>query len=282
MNRVGEIDAQTKLLAIIGKPVGHSKSPQMHRCFSELCGLNYIYTAFNVEPEQLGAAIDGIRALGIAGVNVTAPYKFEVMQYLDEISDAAKKLGSVNTVVNTDGRLIGYNTDAEGFYRSLLRADMDIKDKDVLIFGAGGATQPIVVRFAELGAKSITVLNRTPERAQRLAEYVYSVTGFRVNTTRTLKHYDVVINTTSAGMAPQLDALPCENMDFIDAKTDCVDMIYNPWQTRFLTEAKKRGARTLNGLGMLIYQGILAFEYFTQTKLPPKAYEAAEKVVMPQ
>ncbi len=277
-----EIDAKTKLLAIIGEPVEHSKSPQMHKCFAELTSSNYIYTAFNVKKEQLGAAIEGIRALGIAGVNVTAPHKFEVMQYLDEISDQARRLGSVNTVVNRGGKLTGYNTDAQGFYRSLLRAGIEIKDKDILIFGAGGATQPVAVLFAEVGAKSITVVNRTKARAERLAEYVRKVSGYDIKTERVLAHYDVVINTTSAGMEPQIGILPCDDMDFIDENTACADMIYNPWETRFLAEAKKRGANTVNGLGMLIYQGIIAFELFTGRQLPPQAYEAAERVVRPQ
>lgn len=277
-----EISAKTKLLAIIGDPVEHSKSPQMHRKFAQLTGEDCIYTAFEVKKENLGAAIAGIRALGIKGVNVTAPHKFEVMQYLDEISDGARRLGSVNTVVNRSGRLIGYNTDAEGFYKSLLRGGIEIKNKDVLIFGAGGATQPVCVLFAQIGAKSITVVNRTKARAERLAEYVKSVEGYEIMTERTLAHYDVVINTTSAGMAPQLDALPCEELDFIDAETACADMIYNPWETRFLKEAKMRGAKTLNGLGMLIYQGIIAFELFCDTKLPEEAYEEAESVVRPK
>lgn len=277
-----EISAKTKVLGIIGDPIEHSKSPEMHKCFAELTNENYLYHAFHVTRDKLADAINGVRALGIAGVNVTAPHKFEVMQYLDEISDDAKMFGSVNTVVNRNGRLYGYNTDARGFYKSLLRVGIEIKGKDVLIFGAGGATQPIAVLFAMEGVKSLTVINRTEERAKRLADYVFEKTGLAVSTKRELSHYDVVINTTSAGMAPQLESLPCADIDFIDENTAVSDMIYNPWETRFLAEAKRRGAKTVNGLGMLIYQGIIAYELFTGATLPESAYETAEKVVIPK
>lgn len=276
-----KITAATKILGIIGDPVGHSKSPELHRCFAELTNTDYVYHAFHVTGDRLAEAIAGVRALGIAGVNVTAPHKLAVMQYLDEISDEAKRLGSVNTVVNRNGCLCGYNTDAQGFYKSVLRAGGEIKGKDVLIFGAGGATQPIAVLFAAEGAKTLTVINRTEERAKRLAEYTFNRTGKEVLTKRELAHYDVVINTTSAGMKPQLEALPSNSIDFIDENTFVADMIYNPRETRFLAEARRRGAKTVNGLGMLIYQGILAYELFTGTKLPENAYEAAERVVMP-
>lgn len=276
-----KLSGKTKQLAIIGDPVEHSKSPQMHKVFAELTNEDYIYTALHVKSENLEEAIKGIRALNFAGVNVTAPHKFNVMGLLDEISDEALKFGSVNTVVNKNGRLVGYNTDAHGFYKSLIKAGFEIKDKDVLIFGAGGATQPVVVLFAMIGAKSITVLNRTPERSKRLADYVYKMVGYTVETEKKKTHYDVVINTTSAGMAPQTDKMPGENLDFIDENTNVADMIYNPWETLFLKEAKKRGANTVNGMGMLIYQGILAYELFTGSKLPDNAYEEAEKVVKP-
>ncbi len=274
------VDAKTKVLGIIGDPVEHSKSPVMHAEFAKLTNENYVYTAFNVTKDKLKDAISGIQALGIAGVNVTAPHKESVIEFLDELSDEARLFGAVNTVVNRDGRLIGYNTDAEGFYKSLIREGIDIKGKDVLIFGAGGATRPIVVLFAIKGAKSITVINRTEQRAKKLAEYVKAAVGYDINTKMQLKHYDVVINTTSAGMEPQLDTLPYEDLSFIDSQTAVADLIYNPTETRFLELARNKGAKTVNGLGMLIYQGILAYELFTDKKLPQNAYDIAKKAVL--
>lgn len=274
------VDAHTKVLGIIGAPVKHSKSPQMHREFAKLTNVNCVYTAFNVTTDRLADAICGVRGLGIKGVNITAPHKFDVIQYLDEIDEQARLFGSVNTVVNRDGKLYGYNTDAEGFYKSILREGVDIVGKDVLIFGAGGATQPIIVLFAMKGAKSITVVNRTEERALRLKDYVKSVVGYEINTKMMLTHYDVVINTTTAGMETQIGILPYDDLSFIDSDTAVVDMIYNPFRTEFLKQAEMRGARTVNGLGMLIYQGILAYELFTDTKLPEDAFELAKKAVL--
>lgn len=273
-------DAHTKVLGIIGTPIEHTKSPLMHAEFAKLTNVNCVYTAFNVTKDGLADAIGGIRALGIKGVNVTAPHKIEVIKYLDEVSEEARLFGSVNTVVNRDGKLVGYNTDAEGFYRSLLAEGTDIKGKDILIFGAGGATQPVVILFALRGAKSITVINRTKERALRLKDYVKTAIDYEINIEILLEHYDVVINTTAAGMEPQVGVLPYEDLSFIDSDTVVADMIYNPWQTEFLKQAEIRGAKTINGIGMLIYQGIIAYELFTDTKLPDNAYELAKKAVL--
>lgn len=269
-----EINGHTRQLAIIGCPVEHSFSPQMHNYISERMGNNYVYTALEVRPEQLGDAVRGFRAMQFAGMNITAPHKFEVMQYMDEISERARQFGSVNTCVNRGGKLYGYNTDADGFYRSLLREGIQVKGRDILIIGAGGATQPIAVLFALEGAKSITVLNRTYANAKRLADYVYETVGYTINLQQTLPRYDVMINTTSVGMEPDVDGCPLEDFSFVDAHTAAADMIYNPEETVFLRRAREHGAqKTVNGLGMLIYQGIIAYELFTDTKLPEGIYE---------
>lgn len=276
-----EINGHTKQLAIIGMPVDHSFSPKMHNFISEKTGNNYVYTALPVKSENLKAAIDGVRALNIKGINVTAPHKIEVMKYLDEIAPQARKYGSVNTVVNRDGRLIGYNTDADGFYLSLVRAGIEVANKNILIIGAGGATQPLAVLLSEKNVNSITILNRTQQRAQQLADYVKSINGFEISIEQTLPEYDIVINTTSAGMAPQLDKYPTDmdRLGFICEKTSVVDMIYNPAETLFLKFARERGAKTLNGLGMLIGQGVVAYELFTDTHLPDDIFEIVAKEV---
>lgn len=263
-----DIDATTKQLAILGYPVEHSFSPRMHNFISEQMGKNYVYTALEVKPGSLKEAVGGIRALGFTGVNVTAPYKYEVMDYIDEVSGQAQLLGSVNTLVNRDGKLIGFNTDAQGFYQSLLQHGASVKGKDVLILGAGGATKPISVLFAQEGAKSITIVNRTMAKAEALADYVSQVCGYKVGTRQERSHYDIVINTTSVGMYPNIEASPVEDMSFVSDKTVVCDMIYNPAKTLFLKRAEEKGAKIINGLGMLIFQGIFAYELFTQTKLP--------------
>lgn len=261
------VDGHTKILGIIGDPVDHSFSPQMHNYISEKLNKNYLYCAMHVSEEELGNALQGIRAMNIAGVNVTAPHKIEVMKYLDEIDSEALSYGAVNTVVNRNGKLYGYNTDAQGFYLSLINAGINIKDKDILILGAGGACRPVCIKFLCEGAKSITVHNRTQQRAEELAKFVHDKTGLKINTAMEHKHYDVVINTTSAGMGERRDC-PINDFSFVDCDTDAADMIYNPSETVFLKNMKNAGARhAVNGLGMLIYQGIVAYELFCGEKL---------------
>lgn len=261
------VDGHTKILAIIGDPVDHSFSPNMHNYISEKLNKNYLYCAMQVKKENLKDAIQGIRALDIAGINVTAPHKIEVMKYLDEIDDEALLYGSVNTVVNKNGKLYGYNTDAQGFYLSLVNGGTEIKGKDLLILGAGGACRPVCIKFLNEGAKSITVFNRTQKRADELCEFVYEKTGKKINTHMEKKHYDVVINTTSAGMGENRDC-PISDFSFVDCNTDAADMIYNPPETVFLKNMKKFGAKNaINGLGMLIYQGIVAYELFCGEKI---------------
>ncbi len=274
------IDGHTKLLGLFGDPVEHSFSPQLHNYISEVYGLNYAYSALHVKPERLEDAVRGIVALNYAGVNVTAPHKIAVMQYLDFISEDAKKYGSVNTIKNVDGKLYGYSTDADGFYLSLLEGGAEVIGKDILIFGAGGATRPICVKFAMLGAKSITVINRTQSKADALAAFVKESCGYDVLTTRQHARYDLVINTTTVGMSPNTDACPTEDFSYVDADTAAADMIYNPAETVFLKKMRAHGAKTcINGLGMLIFQGIVAYEIFTDTKIDRAIFKDIKREV---
>lgn len=280
-----EINGHTQQLGIIGYPIEHTFSPVMHNFISDVVHNNFVYTAYCVLPENLGAAIAAVRTLGIRGINVTAPHKVEVMQYLDFIDPVARELGSVNTVVNRGGKLHGYNTDADGFCMSLEKNGIHIKNSKILILGAGGVTRPVLMRLIDHGASEITVLNRTKAKAVTLAEDMLSVKRFKVGTDIKSLDFDIVINTTSAGMEPQADALPIDSigeftdLSFINKDTAVVDMIYNPDETHFLAEAKKLGAKTMNGLGMLIYQGIIAYELFTDTVLPSDMGEQIKREV---
>lgn len=275
-----EIDGKTRLLGLMGYPIEHTYSPQMHNYISKIYNQNYTYSAFCVKPENLAAAFFGLSALGFAGVNVTAPHKTAVMQYIDHIDDTAKLYGSVNTVKFENGKTYGYNTDADGFYLSLLNAGIEIIGKDVLILGAGGAARPVCVKFALLGAKSITLVNRTQKNADELAAFVEKNCGYKIHTKREHDRYDVVINTTSVGMAPNTDACPLSDFSFVDKNTAAADMIYNPAETLFLKKMKQNGVKTLtNGLGMLIYQGIVAYEIFTGIKIDYKIYDDIKREV---
>lgn len=277
---MNEIDGKTKLLGLMGYPVEHTYSPQMHNYISKIYNRNYAYSALSVKPENLCDAIRGIVALNYAGVNVTAPHKEQVMQYLDFISEDARRYGSVNTVRVENGKLYGYNTDADGFYLSLLRGGIEIIGKDVLILGAGGAARPICVKFSLIGAKSVTVINRTQSRADELAEFVKNSCGKTILTSRAHSRYDVVINTTSVGMEPNVKECPLDDFSFVDSNTAAADMIYNPSETVFLKKMKEHGAyATVNGLGMLIYQGIVAYEIFTGEKIDHNIFDDIKREV---
>lgn len=280
-----KIDGHTKQLGIIGDPVEHSFSPVMHNFISGEIGNNYVYSAFHVKPENLKAALEGVRSLGICGLNVTAPHKTAVMEYIDEISEQARLLGSVNTIVNRDSRLYGYNTDADGFYMALEKDGIAVTGSKILILGAGGVVKPVLTRLIQGKPKSVTVVNRTVSKVYELAEKIKAQSGFEIKTELNSLDFDIVINMTSAGMEPQLDRMPTDAIDelrdlsFINEKTAVVDMIYNPDETLFLREAKKRGAKTMNGLGMLVYQGIIAYELFTGVTLPDDMADKIKKEV---
>lgn len=279
------ITAKTKQLGIIGDPVEHSFSPRMHNFISKLMNNDYVYSGFHVTRENLEDAVRGMRALGIRGMNVTAPHKVAVMEYLDEISDDARMLGSVNTIVNRGGKLCGFNTDSEGFYMALTHAGIKTEDAKMLVLGTGGVVKPTLMRLIKAEPRSITIVNRTKSRAEAMSQLLQEATGFVVQTEIKDFDFDIVINTTSAGMEPQEDALPIDeiaeinNLDFINKSTAVVDMIYNPPETKFLRIARERGANTLNGLDMLIYQGVIAYELFTDTKLPEDIADIIRKEV---
>lgn len=278
------INGKTIQLGLIGNPIEHTFSPAMHNYIAKQEGDNCVYCAWNVKSENLEDMVKGMRAMHIRGINATIPHKLQIMNYLDEVSPQAKLLGSVNTIVNDNGKLCGYNTDAEGFYVSLKNAGIEVGGKKILIFGAGGVVKPVLMRLIQENPQSVTVLNRTKEKAVGLKDKIKEQMGYNINT-EFGGEYDIVINSTSAGMAPQLEALPIDaicgidNLDFINEKTAVIDMIYNPEETRFLCEAKKRGAKTLNGLDMLINQGILAYELFMDKKLPSDMGERIKKEV---
>ncbi|MEW9701541.1 shikimate dehydrogenase [Paenibacillus sp. SI8] len=269
------LDSHTILYGVFGDPIRHSRSPIMlNRAFQET-GLNAAYAAFHVSPLELGDAIRGIRALGYRGVNVTIPHKVEVMQYLDEIDEGAQVIGAVNTIVNDNGRLKGYNTDGIGYVRSLKEeTGIELQGKTVLLLGAGGAARGVAYALAKEGAACIYIANRTKERALELADAISSFTrteGIGLDEIDRAVHEAVlVVNTTSAGMHPNVDELPMP-IDSLSERHLVSDLIYNPRITRFLREAELKGARIHGGLGMFIYQGAFAFEYWTGTAAPVAA-----------
>ncbi|MBP1992902.1 shikimate dehydrogenase [Paenibacillus eucommiae] len=274
MENTRSLDSHTTLYGIFGDPVRHSRSPlMMNRAFLE-CGINAAYVAFHVKPEGLKDAVNSIRALGFRGVNVTIPHKVEVMQYLDEIDEGARIIGAVNTIVNDNGKLTGFNTDGIGYVRSLQEeTGIRLEGKRVLMLGAGGASRGVAYAFAKAGVSRITIANRTQDKAIQLASsidaFAQSV-GIGMDNEeldRIIEEADVIVNTTSLGMHPHVSELPLVS-ELINNNHVVSDLIYNPRITRFLKEAEARGAVIHGGLGMLIYQGAYGFEYWTGTPAP--------------
>jgi shikimate dehydrogenase len=274
------------LFGLFAHPVHHSLSPVMHNAaFTEL-GLAHYYQAFDIHPEQLESAIQGIRALGIRGVNVSIPHKENVIPYLDEIDDEARIIGAVNTIVHQrDGSLKGYNTDGAGYVQSLLaETGIPLPQTQTLLLGAGGAAKGIAVYLLKNGCSQLTITNRTAEKASELAlqlERYIQQQGLKgrvhaidwSEASQESSNYHLIVNTTPIGMWPHSGQAPI-SLQGINANTIVSDIIYNPLTTQFLKEAAQQGARTHQGLGMFIYQGALAFEYFTGKQAPVNRMKA--------
>lgn len=258
-------------VGLIGWPVEHSVSPAMHNAAFAALGLPWRYTLIPVAPDRLEQELAELKAGGFRGVNVTVPHKQSVMPYLDETSEAARAIGAVNTIILRDGRLIGHNTDADGFWRALREAGYEPAGKSALVLGAGGAARAVVYALARGGSR-VSVWNRTAGRARGLALDLQKV-GLTLSVVARLSDLeladvDLLVNATSIGMWPHEDASPWPATLPIGAHWTVFDLIYNPMETRLLAQAAAAGARTIGGLAMLVHQGALAFELWTG-KSPP-------------
>ena len=268
------ISGKTKICALIGDPVEHSMSPVMHNTAYKKLGLDYVYIPFRVKPEGLEPAVAGLRALNVKGFNVTIPHKVSVIPWLDGLDPLAEKIGAVNTVVNTDGELRGYNTDAEGFLQALLEHGIKPKGKRIAVLGAGGASRAITYIMVGKGAR-VTILNRQQELdwAEDIAQLIRKDLGKEVKVLElgqlagAIENVDILINATSVGMSPAAEESPV-SAHLLNKIPAVFDIVYNPMETRLLREAKAAGARTIGGVDMLAWQGALAFEKWTGQKAP--------------
>lgn len=267
------------LLGVMGNPIAHSKSPAMHNAALAACNIHGHYVPLHVTESALKDAVTGIVAMNFRGVNVTVPHKIEVMNYVHELDEAARQIGAVNTIVNQDGNLVGYNTDGIGYIRSLKEEVMsDLKGKSVLVIGCGGAARGII--YALLGElpSQVIVANRTVDSAYALAKEwstLGNIEGCSLDEVAVkAQQVDLIINTTSVGMHPHIQNCPIEP-SHIPSGIVVSDLIYNPLETSLLKHAKLKGSRIHNGFGMFIYQGAYAFEYWTGIPAPIEAMKQA-------
>lgn len=267
------------LLGVMGDPILHSKSPAMHTAALQTTGVPGTYVPLHVTADRLQDAIQGVRALGFRGVNVTVPHKVEVMKYVDEIDEGARYIGAVNTIVNDGGRLTGYNTDGIGYIRSLKEeAISDLKGKRVVVLGSGGAARGIIYALLQEDPAQVVVANRTANKAVALADewrHLGHIVGISMDGIESyLDGIDLLINTTSVGMYPNVDQCPIEPSS-IPHGIVVSDLIYNPLTTKLLKQAEFNGCVIHNGLGMFVYQGGYAFEYWTGKVAPIEAMRLA-------
>jgi len=269
------ITAKTKILGVIGHPIEHSMSPIMHNTAINDLKLDYVYLAFDIEPQYLSKAIEGFRALNIKGISVTIPHKEAIMEFLDEIDPIAKNIGAVNTIKNKIGYLKARNTDGAGGKQSLIENGCELSDKKVLFIGAGGAARALSYFLAEDVAQ-IIFLNIRKERSKLLAKELNEKTGVKTFadgiSNKNLKKFcstsDVLINASPIGMYPKIEETPVPK-EFLHKNLFVFDIIYNPLKTKLLKNAEDIGCKTLGGLDMLVNQGFLAFEWWTE-KTPKK------------
>lgn len=260
------------LLGVMGDPIIQSKSPIMHEAALQTLGIPGAYVPLHILPENLEDAVQAIRTLGFRGVNVTIPHKVAVMAYVDLLDESAVAVGAVNTIVNNNGILTGYNTDGIGYVRSLkAEAISDLSGTKIMVIGAGGAARGIVAALLQEKPSSILIANRSVDKAQDLAAECQSkgnVIGISMNeVAEMLDGVDVLINTTSVGMYPHMDETPIDP-ELLRAGMVVSDLIYNPLRTRLLLEGLERGCTIHGGLGMFVYQGAYALEYWTGQPAP--------------
>lgn len=276
--------AATRLLALLGHPVAHSRSPAIHAAALEALGVDARYLAFDVRPEALGAAVEGLRALGALGANVTVPHKRAVMAHLDRVEPAAAAIGAVNTIAREGDALVGSNTDAPGLVRSLEDAGVALAGRRVWVVGAGGAARAAVAGLAEAGASSIRVHARRPAQAEALVADLEPLAGARLSHGPLEGEADLLVQATSATLESAADpegfatALPLESLA---AGAVVVDLVYAPLETAALARARRLGLRAVDGLGMLVWQAALALERWTGREAPVEIMRAAALDAMP-
>ena len=271
------ISGKTRIVGLFGYPVEHSLSPDMHNAAFDHLNLDYCYVTFPVHPDSLGDAVLGIRALSLGGVNVTVPHKEKVMAFLDEINEEAQFIGAVNTIKNEGGKLTGFNTDGRGFMQSLAEAGIMAKDKKVLIVGTGGAARAIGYYLCKEAAE-VKLFDVDTPKAEALAEHLYAVKrnaaiidAASMKSDEFVEGIDIIINATPLGLKSG-DPSPVD-ISLIKKEHVVCDLIYK--ETPVLRAAAEKGCKTMHGLGMLLWQGVIAFEIWTGVTPPVEVMKEA-------
>lgn len=286
-----EINGTTRLCGLIGNPVAHTLSPVIHNTLAAKLGHNLVYVPFPVEKGRLSEAVKGAYGLNVLGLNVTVPYKSEVIGCLKETDELAGKIGAVNTLVRTEGGYKGCNTDISGLYRAMQEEKMEITGKKVVLLGAGGAARAAAFLCGEKKAERLYILNRSKEKAKLLADEIETAFEGSHVIPMSLKDYEklpeeklLVIQGTSVGLYPHTEEAVIEDKAFYQRTEAAIDLIYKPAETKFMRLSREAGARACNGLKMLLYQGITAYELWNETVVSKEEskeiYEALKAAVL--
>lgn len=278
-----EINGYTRTCGLIGNPVEHTMSPAIHNTLAEAMGENLVYVPFRVPENSVKEAVEGAWALNLLGCNVTVPYKSAVLPYLKEIDSLAEKIGAVNTLVRTDNGFKGYNTDMPGLYQAMCEDGVNPEGEKVLILGAGGVARAVAMLLAEKGAQKAIILNRTVEKAEQVAEEVNTISGRNFAEAMAVENYCslpageryLCIQATNVGMFPKTKEAVIEDAAFYQKIHTGYDLIFNPAKTRFMELTEAAGGRAFNGLKMLLWQGIIAYELWTGEKVGAELAERA-------
>lgn len=269
------INGHTRVLGVMGNPVEHTMSPVIHNNLAAATGDDLVYTAFHVENENVGDAVRGAFALNLLGMNVTVPHKSAVIPFLKEIDPLAERIGAVNTLVRCEGGFKGYNTDMPGLLRAMKYDGISIEGEEVILLGAGGVARAVAMMLADNGAAKIHILNRSLDKAERIAEevnsYVKGNSATHLVYACELSGYAsipadkkyITIQATSVGMHPNTDCAVIEDPSFYEKVKAGYDIVFNPLETKFMKLCKNAGADSYNGLRMLLYQGVIAYELWT-------------------
>lgn len=266
------INGKTRAYGIIGNPVSHSFSPKMHSSAFAAVGFNGVYLPFPIEEKDLPRLLDAFALLQVQGFNVTVPYKEKIIPYLDDLTDEARTLGSVNTVWRDQGRWKGHSTDGPGLVRGLLVRGWELEGKRVQLLGAGGSGKAAAFSLLKAGVAYLQISNRTQEKAQALADQLAGIFGPKRVGVGLEGRFDLLVNATSLGLSSDESPLEAAQLPRFGR---IYDLIYNPPETRLLKEAKALGLETENGLSMLLYQGVEAFELWTGKKAPVQVMQEA-------